>query len=137
MSSQGGRLLRAAVLAGCAVACKSGSSPSQPAAGPAPAAQEVLNHTFTLTANEALRIPLAGGATYRAELDGTSIQLELRPMEPGTQRPLVQELLPGIGASGVTVYSIKPRADGVYEFRTVGGDAGRPVTLHLIREKAS
>ena len=71
MSSQGGRLLRATVLAGCAVACKSGS---QPAAGPAPAAQEVLNHTFTLTANEALRIPLAGGATYRAELEGTSIQ---------------------------------------------------------------
>lgn len=122
---------------GAVLACSSSSStPDQTGtgAGVAPEKDQTVTHTYTVPSGEFVRVPLEGGATYRAELDGTGFRLEVRPVESGTQAPLVEELVPGVGASGSTLYTVKPRADGVYEFRSLAGDAGRPTTLRITRE---
>lgn len=94
----------------------------------------VVDHTFSLTAGERQRIFLAGGATYHAEVEGTSIRLRLRPVDPGVQSPLIQPFLPGRGASGTSIYLLKPRADAEYFLETIGGAAGRPVRVRIVRQ---
>ena len=101
---------------------------------PNPAQAETLDYTFTISQGEAVRAFLVGGATYRAELNGKGIRLRLRPVQPGTQAPLVEALVPGKSASGTSLFTIRPRADGEYEFRTVGGASSSSVSLHLTRQ---
>jgi hypothetical protein len=119
-------LTAALVVPAMARAQQDSARPKTPPAGP-----QVLDHVFTLTAGERVRVFLAGGATYRAELDGAGIRLRLRPAQPGTQAPLVQPVVTGRSASGISLFTIRPRADGEYDFQTVGGDPGRPVRLRL------
>jgi hypothetical protein len=114
-----------------AVACSS-SSQSGMGVGVAPATDEV-SHTYTVPAGEFVRVPLESGATYRFELDGTGFRLKISPMEPGTQPPLVEEFVPGVGASGTVIYNVKPRADGVYQISSIAGDPTQPMTLHISR----
>ena len=121
---------------GLAVGCSS-SSPQDTATTPAPVGDQEVTHTYTVASGEFVRIPLEGGATYRAELDGSGFRLQVRPAESGTQSPLVEELVPGVGASGTSIFSVKPRVDGVYEFRSLAGDPARPMTLRLTRERNS
>lgn len=120
---------------GFAVGCSSASQQDTMATTAAPAAEQAVTHTYTVASGEFVRIPLEGGATYRAELDGSGFRLQVRPVESGTQDPLVQELVPGLGASGTSIFSVKPRVDGVYEFRSLAGDPARPMTLRLTRER--
>lgn len=117
-----------------AVACSSSSQQSGVGAGVGPAEDPGVFHTYTVPAGEFIRVPLEAGATYRFELDGTGFRIGITPMEPGTQSPLVEELVPGVGASGTVLYTVKPRADGVYQIRSLGGDPSQPMTLHITRE---
>lgn len=114
-------------------ACSSASQQSGTGAGMSPDKDGGVYHTYTVPAGEFIRVPLEGGATYRVELDGTGFRLRIEPMEPGTQPPLVEEFVPGVGASGTVIYTVKPRADGVYQVRSVSGDPTQPVTLHITR----
>jgi hypothetical protein len=102
----------------------------QMGAGMAP----VVDHTYSIASGEFIRVFLEGGATYRAELDGTGITLLVRPIDSSVQSPLVEQLVPGTSAGGSSLYTIKPRSDAEYEIRSQGGDPARPVTLHLTRQ---
>jgi hypothetical protein len=94
----------------------------------------VLDQTFSIPVGEFSRVFLAGGTTYRAELEGTGIRLQVRPIDPGMQAPRVNELLPGASAGGSTIYTVQPYADGEYEFRSIGGDPGKPVNVRLVAQ---
>lgn len=93
----------------------------------------VLDYTFNAPVGEPIRVFLAKGIKYRAEVQGTGLQLQLRPMESSVQAPQLQSLLGSRtgSASGETLYTILPRADAEYQFITVGGQAGRSVKLRL------
>ena len=120
-------LLAALAVAGCA-------SSGRPGAGetaPAPTGSQVLSHTFSSARGEYVRVFLASGTTYEAELDGGGLRLEVRPVDPSLQLPRVEERIPGASAGGSSVFTIQPRADGEYEFRTRGGDPTRPLTLRV------
>ena len=119
-------LLAALVVAGC-----SSSSQSSAETMPAPTAGQVVSHTFSTARGEFVRIFLASGMTYEAELDGGGLQLEVRTIDRSLQQPRVEERIPGTSAGGSSVFTIQPRADGEHEFRTRGGDPGRPLTLRL------
>lgn len=120
---------------GLALGCSSSSQQDTMATTPAPVEEQSVTYTYSIPSGEFVRVPLEGGATYRAELDGSGFRLQVRPVESGTQDPLVQELVPGVGASGTAIFSVKPRVDGVYEFRSLAGDPARPMTLRLTRER--
>jgi ABC-type glycerol-3-phosphate transport system substrate-binding protein len=131
--------LMALLLAASALACSSGQpetettpSPAAPAAAGAGMAQ-VVTHTFS-NPNEFVRVNLNAGATYRAELDGRGIRLQITPMQSGMQAPLVEEMIAGMSAGGGTAFTIRPRVNGEYEIKAVGGDPGKPVTLRLSQE---
>ena len=97
---------------------------------PAPTGAEVLTHTFS-NRGEFVRVFLASGITYEAELNGGGIQLQVRPIDLSVQPPRVEERVPGSSAGGSSIFTIQPRGDGEYEFRAVGGDPGSPLTLRL------
>lgn len=115
------------------VACASAGNQSDETAAPAPG-EAVVDHTYTLASGEFVRVPLEGGATYRAVLEGTGLSLNIRPVDSSVQDPLVEQYLPGVSASGSSTYSIKPKVDAIYEIRSVGGDPTRPTRLRLVRE---
>jgi hypothetical protein len=119
-------ILLALALAGC-----SSSSQSDPGPLPAPAPGQVLTHTFSAARGEFIRVFLASGTTYEAELDGGGLRLEVRPVDRSLQPPRVEDRVPGASAGGSSVFTVQPRADGEYEFRTLGGDATRPLTFRL------
>jgi hypothetical protein len=121
------RLLLLVLLAGCAARNPEDGSSSLPA----PTGNQVLTHTFSTARGEFVRVFLASGVTYEAELDGGGLRLEVRPIDRSLQPPRVEERIPGASAGGSSVFTIQPRADGEYEFRTLGGDATRPLTLRL------
>ena len=98
---------------------------------PAPTEGQVLTHTFSSSRGEFVRVFLASGATYEAELDGGGIRLEVHPVDRSLQVPRVEERVPGSSAGGSSIFTVQPRADGGYEFRTQGGDPLRPLTLRL------
>lgn len=118
------------LLALAAAGCSSGQTGAG-AAMPAPTGSQVLTHTFSTARGEFVRVFLASGTTYEAELDGGGLRLEVRPVDRSLQSPRVEERIPGASAGGSSVFTIQPRADGEYEFRTLGGDATRPLTLRL------
>ena len=120
-------LLAALAVAGCASSGQSGNT----GAVPAPTGNQVLTHTFSSARGEFVRVFLASGVTYEAELDGGGLRLEVRSIDRSLQQPRVEERIPGGSAGGSSVFTIMPRADGEYEFRTLGGDATRPLTLRL------
>jgi len=120
-------LLAALAVAGCASSGQSGNT----GAVPAPTGNQVLTHTFSSARGEFVRVFLASGVTYEAELDGGGLRLEVRSIDRSLQQPRVEERMPGGSAGGSSVFTIMPRADGEYEFRTLGGDATRPLTLRL------
>jgi hypothetical protein len=124
-------ILLGLTIAGC-------STSGQPETGtvPAPVGDQVLTHTFSTARGEFVRVFLAGGITYEAELDGGGLRLEVRSVDRSLLQPRVEERVPGSSAGGSSVFSIMPRADGEYEFRTLGGDPARPLTLRL-RVRAS
>ena len=119
-------LLLAMTVAGC-----SSSAQSETGTMPAPTGGQVFTHTFSTARGEFVRVFLASGTTYEAELDGGGFRLEVRPVDQSLQQPRVEERIPGASAGGSSVFIIEPRADGEYEFRTLGGDPGRPLTLRL------
>ena len=120
-------LLAALAVAGCASSGQSGNT----GAVPAPTGTQVLTHTFSSARGEFVRVFLASGVTYEAELDGGGLRLEVHSIDRSLQQPRVEERIPGGSAGGSSVFTIMPRADGEYEFRTQGGDATRPLTLRL------
>ncbi|HEY3933966.1 MAG TPA: hypothetical protein VGL65_05045 [Gemmatimonadales bacterium] len=94
----------------------------------------VLDHTFNAPVGEPVRVFLAKGVTYRAELEGESIQLALKPLLSSVQPPLIEPILGGESAAGESLYSITPRADALYVFTTSGtptGDLANPVRLRV------
>lgn len=95
----------------------------------------VIDETFTIPYGEFVRAFLAEGETYRVEIAGRGLQLRVAPVDAGLQRPLVQPMLLGESPSGTVLYTVKPRADAVYEFRSVGGEAGHAVQVRVTREK--
>lgn len=125
MSTKAAAILLALSLAGC--------SSGQPGADtePAPTGGTILTHTFSTARGEFVRVFLASGTTYEAELDGGGIQLQVRPVDTSVQSPRVEEKFPGASAGGSSLFTVQPRADGEYEFRTLRGDPGRPLTLRI------
>jgi len=95
----------------------------------------VVDETFTIPDGEFVRVFLAEGETYRVEIAGRGLQLRVAPVRAGVQDPLVQPLLLGESPSATVLYTVKPRADAVYEFRSVGGERGRAVRVRVTREK--
>jgi len=95
----------------------------------------VIDETFTIPFGQFVRAFLASGETYRVEISGRGLQLRVAPVQSGVQNPLVQPLLLGESPGGTVLYTVKPRADAVYEFRSVGGETGRAVTVRVTREK--
>jgi len=61
--------------------------------------------------------------------------LQLKTLEASTQAPLIQPFLAGSGAGGTSIYEIKPRADAMYVFTTLSGDAAQPVVLRVYAVK--
>lgn len=121
------RLLILGVLVGCGA-----RGPEEgPSSMPAPTGNQVLSHTFSSARGEFVRVFLASGVTYEAELDGGGLRLEVTSIDRSLQQPRVEERIPGASAGGSSVFTIMPRADGEYEFRTLGGDPARPLTLRL------
>jgi hypothetical protein len=119
-------ILLALTVAGC-----SSSGQSTSGAMPAPTGNQVLTHTFSASRGEFVRVFLASGVTYEAELDGGGLRLEVRTVDRSLQPPRVESRVPGSSAGGSSVFTIMPRADGEHEFRSLGGDPGRPLTLRL------
>ncbi|MEO8295883.1 MAG: hypothetical protein ABI613_10255, partial [Gemmatimonadota bacterium] len=99
--------------------------------------EEVLDNTYSIPAGETVRVFLAAGATYRAEINNAEIRLQLRPIDQSIQAPLVEEFLAGTGAGGSTTLTIRPRQDGEYEIRSIGGDPTAVVNVHLIRQPSN
>jgi hypothetical protein len=91
----------------------------------------VVDESFTIPYGQFVRAFLAGGSTYRVEISCRGLQLRIAPVESGVQQPLVQELLSGESAGGTVLYTVRPRADGLYEIRSVGGESGRAVTVKV------
>lgn len=93
----------------------------------------LIDHTFNAPAGEQIHVFLSRGTTYRAELHGQGLRLQLRPLLSSMQSPLVHSVLGThtTSASGETLYSIVPRADGEYLISTAGGDPGSPVKLRM------
>lgn len=105
---------------------------TQLAAAESPGA--LVSHTFSLTAHERVTVTLVKDLAYRIELDGQGIRFQLRPSQPGMQKPRIQELLSGQGVAGTTLSLVRPQASGDYFLETVGGDPGRPVRVTLTVE---
>lgn len=95
----------------------------------------VLDHTFNAPVGEPVRVFLAKDVTYHAETQGTGIQLQLKPLLGSTPLPLIEPLLAGESAGSEAIYVVKPRADAVYVFTTVGGDPMKPVNLRVYAMK--
>ena len=97
----------------------------------------IVDEIFTIPSGEFARVMLAGGSAYRVEIGSEGLRLQVRPVQSGIQDPLVQQLLPGDSSSGTVLYTVTARADGMYEFRSAGGDAGRAtrVRVTLVPEK--
>jgi hypothetical protein len=97
----------------------------------------VVDETFSIPSGEFARVMLASGSVYRVEIASEGLQLQVRPIQAGIQDPLVQVLLPGESPSGTVLYTVRPRGDGLYEFRSVGGDRGRAtrVRVSVVPEK--
>jgi hypothetical protein len=92
-----------------------------------------IDYTFTIPVGEPMRIYLAKGVRYRAEVQGTGFQLQLRPMLSSVQAPRIDPILDNRAgsASGEALYTIIPRADAEYQFITSGGQAGYAVKLRV------
>jgi hypothetical protein len=120
-------LLAAITVAGCASSGQTETTGTMPA----PTGSQVLTHTFSAARGEFIRVFLASGMTYEAELDGGGLRLEVRPVDRSLQPPRVEDRIPGASAGGSSVFTVQPRADGEYEFRTLGGDITRPLTFRL------
>ena len=95
----------------------------------------VLDHTFNAPVGEPVRVFLAKDVTYHAETQGTGIQLQLKPLLGSTPLPLIEPLLAGESAGSEAIYVVKPRADAVYVFTTIGGDPMQPVNLRVYAMK--
>jgi hypothetical protein len=121
-----------AILAPAALGAQDQATPDSQAAAAKP--RELLSHTFTLTNHERVKVGLVKGERYRIELEGTGIRFQIKPVQPGMQRPRVQELMAGQGVAGTILSRIEPLATGEYYIETVGGDPGRPVRVTLSTE---
>lgn len=119
-----------AILAPAALGAQDQAKPDSHTA----AAQPLLAHTFTITNHERVKVSLVKGERYRIELEGTGIRFQIKPAQPGMQRPRVQELMAGQGVAGTILSRIEPLATGEYFIETVGGDPGRPVRVTLTPE---
>jgi len=91
----------------------------------------LLDHTFTAAIGEPIKVFLAKDMNYRVETQGTGIQLQLRPLELSLPTPLLSPLTGGTSAAGGSIYVVTPKADGVYEFISAGGDPQQPVRLRV------
>lgn len=91
----------------------------------------VLDHTWDSPIGEPVRVFLAKGMKYRVTVQGSGIQLGLRPLMSSTPAPLIQPLLAGSSAGDEKLYTVTPRADAEYQFETTGGSPGVPVRLRV------
>lgn len=95
----------------------------------------VFNDTFSSPADFG-RVLLCAGSTYRAETNRGGVKLSARSILPGVQSPRITEMLGG-GASaggGGGIYKFLAYADGVYEIRVTGMQAGAAVNLKIVRK---
>jgi len=132
--------------AGLLAACASNPSPDmEPGSGatvatsPEPPAegQPILTHEFVQGTDEFVRLDMKKDVTYRAELDQPGVHLTITPLNAGMPSPYVAPVVPGVGASGGSIYEIRPAADGVYQIRTTGPGGGRNATLTVYRSSSS
>jgi len=122
-------LLLPAVATAQADSAKADSASSASAQPQAPA--EAFSYTFTNPV-EFIRVQLKGGVTYSAELNNPGAILSFKPRDPGTQKPDIRKDMMGPpSASGAITFLVKPRADGEYEIRVQGIQAGAAVTLSM------
>ena len=126
--------------AGLLAACASNPSPDmEPDTGetvttaPEAAAlgQPIVTHEFVQGSNDFVRVDLKKGMTYRAEMDQPGVRLTINPLGSGMPDPYVAPVLSGVGASGGSIYEIRPAADGVYQIRTVGPSTAQSATLTI------
>jgi hypothetical protein len=95
----------------------------------------VLDHDFT--PGEFVRVFLAAGVVYRAELKTPDIALTVSPRRAGLPPVFVAREIDAPTASGGAVYSLRPTADGEYEIRAQA-EGGGVTNLQLYRDiKAS
>jgi len=104
---------------------------ASPASAQPQAPVEAFSYTFTSPV-EFIRVQLKGGVTYSAELNNPGVVLSFKPRDPGTQKPDIRKDMMGPpSASGAITFLVKPRADGEYEIRVQGIQAGAAVTLSM------
>ena len=127
-------LLLAALLLPAAATAQADSAKADSASSASAQPQapiEAFSYTFTSPV-EFIRVQLKGGVTYSAELNNPGAILSFKPRDPGTQKPDIRKDMMGPpSASGAITFLVKPRADGEYEIRVQGIQAGAAVTLSM------
>ncbi|HSE47273.1 MAG TPA: hypothetical protein VLA89_18275 [Gemmatimonadales bacterium] len=127
-------LLLAALLLPAAATAQADSAKTDSASSASAQPQapvEAFSYTFTSPV-EFIRVQLKGGVTYSAELNNPGVVLSFKPRDPGTQKPDIRKDMMGPpSASGAITFLVKPRADGEYEIRVQGIQAGAAVTLSM------
>jgi len=127
-------LLLAALLLPAAATAQADSAKADSASSASAQPQapiEAFSYTFTSPV-EFIRVQLKGGVTYSAELNNPGVVLSFKPRDPGTQKPDIRKDMMGPpSASGAITFLVKPRADGEYEIRVQGIQAGAAVTLSM------
>jgi hypothetical protein len=127
-------LLLAALLLPAAATAQADSAKADSASSASAKPQapvEAFSYTFTSPV-EFIRVQLKGGVTYSAELNNPGVVLSFKPRDPGTQKPDIRKDMMGPpSASGAITFLVKPRADGEYEIRVQGIQAGAAVTLSM------
>ena len=91
----------------------------------------VLDHDFT--PGEFVRVFLANGVVYRAELATADVDLTIRARRSGQPQVFVARESAERSPSGGAVYSVRPLADGEYEIRAESGGGG-VTNLKLYRD---
>jgi hypothetical protein len=120
-----------AVLGLAAIAVPAGAQSTDSTIAERRRSAQVLDHTFTGPVGEPIRVFLAKDMNYRVETQGRGITLLLRPMEMSMPTPLLSKFTAGSSASNGEMYTVTPKADGVYQFISNGGDPTQPIRLRV------
>jgi hypothetical protein len=95
-----------------------------------PGSRLLVDVTFHSQTYEPIRIFLASGRKYRAQVTEPNLILQVRSYE-GKQLPMVVSVNLGADASGRSDVELRPRVDGEFELSPIYVYAGRPVRFQL------